>query len=285
MSRGYEDAYHQFIEPVVGASGERVGQRLRSQNQSEVRSQLIEAKPEPTELIHAGDRPIGSAVRRRSADDADLRDDDVRVRQRGRRWSPTTRGDRRSISTRATAIRRWSASSRQLAALDRAEAALLFSSGMAATATILMAHAEGGRRGRLQRRDLRRHAAPAARSARAVRRHAAVRVARGAGGARVGASAIARGWSGSSRRSTRRCAAWTSRRVAAACRARGVLSVIDNTFASPINQQPLALGVDLAMQSATKYLNGHSDVTGGVVTGAATAARADREGAAACSAR
>ena len=56
-------------------------------------------------------------------------------------------------------------------------------------------------------------------------------------------------------------------RVTSACRAAGVLSVIDNTFASPINQQPLALGVDLAMQSATKYLNGHSDVTGGVVTG------------------
>ena len=45
------------------------------------------------------------------------------------------------------------------------------------------------------------------------------------------------------------------------------MSVIDNTFASPINQQPLALGIDLVMQSATKYLNGHSDVTGGVVTG------------------
>ena len=43
--------------------------------------------------------------------------------------------------------------------------------------------------------------------------------------------------------------------------------MIDNTFASPINQQPLALGVDLAMQSATKYLNGHSDVTGGMVSG------------------
>jgi len=59
------------------------------------------------------------------------------------------------------------------------------------------------------------------------------------------------------------------RRIADACRARGVLSIIDNTFASPINQQPLSLGVDLAMQSATKYLNGHSDVTGGVVTGSA----------------
>lgn len=55
--------------------------------------------------------------------------------------------------------------------------------------------------------------------------------------------------------------------VAAACRARGVTSVIDNTFASPINQQPIALGVDLVMHSATKYLNGHSDVTAGVLVG------------------
>ena len=47
-------------------------------------------------------------------------------------------------------------------------------------------------------------------------------------------------------------------RITGACRARGRLSVIDNTFASPINQQPLALGVDLAMQSVTMYLNGHS---------------------------
>jgi cystathionine beta-lyase/cystathionine gamma-synthase len=57
------------------------------------------------------------------------------------------------------------------------------------------------------------------------------------------------------------------RGIAAACRAAGVRSGIDNTFASPINQQPLALGVDLVMQSATKYLNGHSDVTGGVLAG------------------
>src|SRR6185295_13309081 len=55
--------------------------------------------------------------------------------------------------------------------------------------------------------------------------------------------------------------------VAAACRARGVVSVIDNTFASPVNQQPLALGVDIVMHSATKYLNGHSDVTAGVLAG------------------
>ena len=55
--------------------------------------------------------------------------------------------------------------------------------------------------------------------------------------------------------------------VAAACRAKAVLSIVDNTFASPINQQPLTLGVDLVMHSATKYLNGHSDVTAGVLVG------------------
>ncbi len=57
------------------------------------------------------------------------------------------------------------------------------------------------------------------------------------------------------------------RAVADACRAKGVLSAIDNTFASPINQQPLSHGVDLVMHSATKYLNGHSDVTAGVIAG------------------
>jgi cystathionine beta-lyase/cystathionine gamma-synthase len=57
--------------------------------------------------------------------------------------------------------------------------------------------------------------------------------------------------------------------VAGACRARGVLSAVDNTFASPINQQPISLGVDLVMHSATKYLNGHSDVTAGALVGPA----------------
>lgn len=58
------------------------------------------------------------------------------------------------------------------------------------------------------------------------------------------------------------------RRVAETCRAAGVVSVADNTFASPVNQPVLALGVDISMQSATKYLNGHSDVTAGVLSGA-----------------
>jgi len=55
--------------------------------------------------------------------------------------------------------------------------------------------------------------------------------------------------------------------IAAACRQKGAISIIDNTFASPLNQQPIALGVDIVMESVTKYLNGHSDVTAGALAG------------------
>jgi cystathionine beta-lyase/cystathionine gamma-synthase len=48
-------------------------------------------------------------------------------------------------------------------------------------------------------------------------------------------------------------------------RAAGLRSVVDNTFASPVLQSPLALGADAVVHSSTKYLNGHSDVVGGVV--------------------
>lgn len=47
----------------------------------------------------------------------------------------------------------------------------------------------------------------------------------------------------------------------------GAIVVVDNTFATPINQQPLALGADLVLHSATKFLGGHSDAMGGVVCG------------------
>lgn len=57
--------------------------------------------------------------------------------------------------------------------------------------------------------------------------------------------------------------------VAALGRARGILTVIDNTFATPINQNPLALGMDVVIHSATKYLNGHSDLNAGVVISSA----------------
>ncbi len=53
--------------------------------------------------------------------------------------------------------------------------------------------------------------------------------------------------------------------VAAVCRRRGVLLAVDNTFMSPYFQNPLELGADLVVHSTTKYLNGHSDMVGGVV--------------------
>lgn len=56
--------------------------------------------------------------------------------------------------------------------------------------------------------------------------------------------------------------------VAAIAHAAGALAITDNTFASPYNQRPLALGYDLVVHSATKYLNGHADVTAGVLAGA-----------------
>jgi cystathionine beta-lyase/cystathionine gamma-synthase len=55
------------------------------------------------------------------------------------------------------------------------------------------------------------------------------------------------------------------RAAAAAAHAVGALVVVDNTFATPYLQQPLALGADLALHSTTKYLGGHSDVVGGFV--------------------
>ncbi|MCI4348801.1 MAG: aminotransferase class I/II-fold pyridoxal phosphate-dependent enzyme [Thermoplasmata archaeon] len=56
-------------------------------------------------------------------------------------------------------------------------------------------------------------------------------------------------------------------RWARAADAAGALLVIDNTFATPLNQTPIALGADLVVHSATKYLAGHSDVIAGAVAG------------------
>jgi len=53
--------------------------------------------------------------------------------------------------------------------------------------------------------------------------------------------------------------------VAAVAHTRGLTLIVDNTFLSPVLQQPLALGADLVVYSTTKYINGHSDVVGGAV--------------------
>ncbi|MEO1013285.1 MAG: aminotransferase class I/II-fold pyridoxal phosphate-dependent enzyme [Bacteroidota bacterium] len=57
------------------------------------------------------------------------------------------------------------------------------------------------------------------------------------------------------------------RSVAKICKAHGLVSMIDNTFASPINQNPINFGIDIAIHSATKYMGGHSDLCAGAVAG------------------
>jgi cystathionine beta-lyase/cystathionine gamma-synthase len=158
------------------------------------------------------------------------------------------------------------AAEQKLAAVDGAEAAILFSSGMAATSTALI--------GLLQAGDEVVCAASIYGGTFHVLEHLLPRfgVARRfvslddlRDPARVIGPKTRIVWFESPTNPTLRCV--EIRPIADACRAAGVLSVIDNTFASPINQQPLAMGIDLSMQSATKYLNGHSDVTGGVLSG------------------
>ncbi|MHC3823128.1 MULTISPECIES: cystathionine gamma-synthase [unclassified Pseudomonas] len=66
--------------------------------------------------------------------------------------------------------------------------------------------------------------------------------------------------------------------IARICRARGIISVADNTFASPYIQRPLELGFDIVLHSTTKYLNGHSDVIGGIAVVGQNVELADKLG-------
>lgn len=155
---------------------------------------------------------------------------------------------------------------RKLAALEKGEAAIVFGSGMAAIATLLLAHLKPGDHvifqadlygGTIQfiNRELQR---------------LGVQVSWGADAAEFAAAL---------RPETRliyvespsnpllRCLDLEA--VAALGKRHGVLTVIDSTFATPINQNPLALGMDAVIHSATKYLNGHSDVNAGVVVASA----------------
>jgi cystathionine beta-lyase/cystathionine gamma-synthase len=155
-----------------------------------------------------------------------------------------------------------------LAALEGAEAALLFSSGMAATTTAVMALTGAGDEvlcsAAIYGGTFHVLADLLARFGLRTRFLSAQEM-------RDPAAAISDRtrlfWFESPINPTLHCV--DIRAVAAACRARGVTSIVDNTFASPINQNPIALGVDLVMHSATKYLNGHSDVTAGVIAGPA----------------
>ena len=64
--------------------------------------------------------------------------------------------------------------------------------------------------------------------------------------------------------------------IAAIAKKHGLISVCDNTFASPIVQQPIDHGIDIVLHSATKYLNGHSDIVGGIAVLAQDGDLADR---------
>lgn len=68
--------------------------------------------------------------------------------------------------------------------------------------------------------------------------------------------------------------------VSELARSSGIVTVVDNTFATPFNQRPLELGADLVVHSATKYLGGHSDLTAGVVVGRSDLIETIRHGSA-----
>ena len=57
--------------------------------------------------------------------------------------------------------------------------------------------------------------------------------------------------------------------IAEIAKAHGVLTIVDNTFATPVNQRPIELGIDVVVHAATKFLGGHGDALGGAVVGSA----------------
>jgi cystathionine beta-lyase/cystathionine gamma-synthase len=157
---------------------------------------------------------------------------------------------------------------RTLAGLEAAEAALVFSSGQAATATALLALLDSGDEvvcsAAIYGGTLHLLEDVLARFGVRTRFASLDELARPE---TLFSDATRLVWFESPNNPTLRCVDIAA--VAAACRARGVLSAIDNTFATPINQQPIVQGVDLVMHSATKYLNGHADVTAGALAGSA----------------
>src|SRR5258708_11858653 len=160
------------------------------------------------------------------------------------------------------------AAERTIAKLEGAESAMLFASGMAATSTALLALLTSGDEvvcsaaiygGTLHLlADLLKHYSIKARFVTIEEMRHPERLI----GDRTKVF-----WFESPINPTLRCVDVAA--IAAACRARRVVSIIDNTFASPLNQQPVAMGVDIVMESVTKYLNGHSDVTAGALAGPA----------------
>lgn len=159
---------------------------------------------------------------------------------------------------------------RKLAALEQGEEALVFGSGMAAISTLLFAYLKPGD-----------HAVFQADLYGGTQQLVTKELARL--GVEVTFGQTAEEFAAALKPNTRliyvespsnpvlRCVDLAA--VAKLGRERGVLTAVDNTFATPINQNPIPLGFDVVIHSATKYLNGHSDVNAGVVVSSATVIR------------
>lgn len=150
----------------------------------------------------------------------------------------------------------------KVAALEKGEEALVFGSGMAAISTLLFAHLKPGDHALFQA-DLyggTHHFAAAELSEFGIQVSFAATAEQLAAAARPNSKVI---YVESPSNPLLRCLDLAS--IAALARQRGLLSIIDNTFATPINQNPIECGLDAVVHSATKYLNGHTDVNAGVV--------------------
>jgi cystathionine beta-lyase len=159
---------------------------------------------------------------------------------------------------------------RKLAALEHGESALVFGSGMAAISTLLLSHLKSGDHAIFQN-DLYGGTLNLITS---ELQRSGVKISWGACIAEFAAAV---------RPETRliyvespsnpllHCVGLEA--VAALGKRHGILTVIDSTFATPINQTPLRWGMDAVVHSATKYLNGHSDVNAGVVVASAEIVR------------
>lgn len=156
---------------------------------------------------------------------------------------------------------------RKLAALESGEAAVVFGSGMAAISTFLLAHLKPGDHAIFQN-DL---YGGTTQFIRAELERSGVRISWGAD-VKDFAAAVTPDtrliYGESPSNPLLHCIDLQA--LADLGQHHGILTVIDNTFATPINQNPLLHGIDAVIHSATKYLNGHSDLNAGVVISSKT---------------
>ena len=223
--------------------------------------------PDSTDAVHAGtprarpDHALAPAVVQTAtytfADSADLErfqagdDADPERQEYGRYGNPTAREVEKRV-----------------AALDGAEDALLFASGMAAVTTTLLALVKAGDHGVLFRDAYRRtRQFVVGTLARFGVEHTLVEPGSLDELAQAFRPRTRLAITESPTNPYLRCV--DLGQLAAVCRAHRVKSIVDATFATPVNVCPLSHGVDLVIHSATKYLGGHNDVLGGTVAGSA----------------